>query len=86
MEKENVQKKVKLVFEFDRQDYEKVLFMMDAQVSDEHDAEAAWEAMTSEEIILRDDIFATLGVSRRDTLAIFVASAVLSVKDKVKAE
>ncbi len=86
MENVSEKKKVRMVFEFDRQDYEKVLFLTVANISDLHDAEAAWEAMTSEEIMINDAVFEVLGVSRRDTLALFVASAVLSVKNKVKAE
>ena len=76
--------KVKVVFEFDRRDYENVLFLLGTNSNDRDEAEKAWEVMTSEDVILKSDSFASLGVSPQEMLAMFVAGAVVTVENKVK--
>lgn len=76
--------KVKVVFEFDRRDYENVLFLLGTNSNDKDEAEKAWMAMTSEDVILKSDSFASLGISPLEMLAMFVAAAVVTVENKVK--
>lgn len=76
--------KVKVVFEFDRRDYENVLFLLGTNSNDKDEAEKAWMAMTSEDVILKSDSFASLGISPQEMLAMFVAAAVVTVENKVK--
>lgn len=76
--------KVKVVFEFDRRDYENVLFLLGTNSNDKDEAEKAWMEMTSEDVILKSDSFASLGISPQEMLAMFVAAAVVTVENKVK--
>ena len=76
--------KVKVVFEFDRRDYENVLFLLGTNSNDKDEAEKAWMAMTSEDVILKSGSFALLGISPQEMLAMFVAAAVVTVENKVK--
>ena len=76
--------KVKVVFEFDRRDYENVLFLLGTNSNDKDEAEKAWMAMTSEDVILKSGSFASLGISPQEMLAMFVAAAVVTVENKVK--
>ena len=76
--------KVKVVFEFDRRDYENVLFLLGTNSNDKNEAEKAWMAMTSEDVILKSGSFASLGISPQEMLAMFVAAAVVTVENKVK--
>lgn len=73
--------KVRVVFEFDRKDYDNVLFLLGTSSHDKDDVENAWEVMTSEDVILKRDSFASLGVSPQELLAMFVTAAVLAVED-----
>ena len=75
--------KVRVVFEFDRKDYDNVLFLLGTNYNND-EVERAWEAMTAEEVALKSDSFATLGVSPQEMLAMFVAGAVIATEDKVK--
>lgn len=76
---------VRVVFEFDRKDYDNVLFLIGTNSHDKDEVENAWEVMTSEDVILKRDSFASLGVTPQEMLAMFVAAAVIAVEDQVKA-
>lgn len=76
---------VRVVFEFDRKDYDNVLFLLGTSSHDKDEVEKAWEVMTSEDVILKSDSFASLGVTPQEILAMFVAAAMIVVKDQVKA-
>ncbi len=76
-------KKVRVVFEFDRKDYDNVVFLLGVNRTDD-EVERAWETMTTEEVALKSDSFATLGVSPQEMLAMFVVGAVIATEDKVK--
>ena len=83
--------KVRVVFEFDRkpdrievEDYY-ILFLLGTSSHDRDEVEKAWEVMTSEDVILKSDSFASLGVTPQEMLAMFVAGAVVTVEDQVKA-
>lgn len=77
--------KVRVVFEFDRKDYDNVLFLLGTSSHDKDEVEKAWEVMTSEDVILKSDSFVSLGVTPQEMLAMFVAGAVVTVEDQVKA-
>lgn len=77
--------KVRVVFEFDRKDYDNVLFLLGTSSHDRDEVEKAWEVMTSEDVILKSDSFASLGVTPQEMLTMFVAAALVTVKDQVKA-
>ncbi len=79
-------KKVRVVFEFDRKDYDNVLFLLGAADQEIDEVEKIWEAMTSEDLILKRDSFASLGVAPQKMLAMFVTGAVVSVEDNVKSQ
>ena len=76
---------VRVVFEFDRKDYDNVLFLLGMSSHDKDEVEKAWEVMTSEDVILKRDSFVSLGVTPQKMLAMFVAGAVVTVEGKVKA-
>ena len=78
--------KVRIFFEFDRRDYDNVVFFIDTNIKDREDIEKVWNAMTSEEIILQKDSFALLGLSQRDMMALFVSIAIVWVEEKVKSK
>ena len=77
--------KVRVVFEFDRKDYDNVLFLLGTNSHDKDEVEKVWDVMTSEDVILKRDSFASLGVTPKNMLAMFVAAAVIEVEDQVKA-
>ena len=76
-------KKVRVVFEFDRKDYDNVVFLLGVNRTDD-EVERAWETMTTGEVALKSDSFATLGVTPQEMLAMFVAGAVIATEDKAK--
>ena len=78
--------KVKMVFEFDRKDYDNVCFLLGADSKDKEDIEKTWEAMTSENVVLRSDSFSSLGLKPHEMFALFVSFAITSVEDKVKSK
>lgn len=77
-------KKVRVVFEFDRKDYDNVLFLLGAADHKINEIEKIWEVLTSEEVVLKRDSFVPLDVSPQEVLAIFITGAVITVEDKVK--
>jgi hypothetical protein len=78
--------KVKVIFEFDRRDYENVLFLIGATNQDTPEIEKTWDAMVSEDVVLKSDSFASLGATPAEMLAMFVSFAITSVEDKVKSK
>ena len=77
------EERVKVVFEFDKDDYNKYLFLIDQEP--DKDTEKAWEVMVKEGINLSTSSIAkNIGISQKEALAMFVALAVMEVKDKVK--
>ena len=77
------EEKVKVVFEFNKDDYNKYLFLIDQEP--DKDTEKAWEVMVKEGIKLSTSSIAkNIGISQKEALAMFVALAVMEVKDKVK--
>ena len=77
--------KVRVVFEFDRKDYDNVLFLLGTNSHDKDEVEKVWEVMTSEDVILKSDTFVSLGVTPQKMLAMFVTGAVVAVEGKVNA-
>lgn len=76
------EQKVKVVFEFNKDDYNKYLFLIDQEP--DKDTEKAWEVMMKEGINLSTSSIAkNIGISQKEALAMFVALAVMEVKDKV---
>ena len=77
------EEKVKVVFEFNKDDHNKYLFLIDQEP--DKDTEKAWEVMVKEGIKLSTSSIAkNIGISQKEALAMFVALAVMEVKDKVK--
>ena len=77
------EEKVKVVFEFNKDDYNKYLFLIDQEP--DKNTEKAWEVMMKEGINLSTSSIAkNIGISQKEALAMFVALAVMEVKDKVK--
>ena len=77
------EEKVNVVFEFNKDDYNKYLFLIDQEP--DKDTEKAWEGMMKEGINLSTSSIAkNIGISQKEALAMFVALAVMEVKDKVK--
>lgn len=79
-------KKVRVVFEFDRKDYDNVLFLLGAADHEVDEIEKTWEVMTAEDVILARDTFASFGISSQEMLAMFVSAAVILVENKVKSK
>lgn len=77
--------KVRVVFEFDRKDYDNVLFLLGTSSNDRDDVEKIWEVMTSEDVILKSDSFASIGITPPEMLTMFVSGAMFTVEDQVKA-
>lgn len=76
------EQKVKVVFEFDRKDYENVLFLLDQK--QDKDTEQAWETMISEDVVVsREMIAKKFQMPQKDVLAMFVSIALMSVQDKI---
>lgn len=74
--------KVKLVFEFDRKDYENVLFMLDVNYKDNEEIEKIWDKLKGKEIALpADEIAKQFELPQSHIIAMFVSFAVNSVKD-----
>lgn len=71
--------KVRVVFEFDRKDYDNVLFLLGTSSNDRDELEKVWEVMTSEDVILKSDSFASIGITPQDILTIFVSGAMVTV-------
>ena len=77
------EQKVKVVFEFDREDYENVLFLLDQE--QDKDIEKVWEVMTSEEVIISKELIArNLGKSKKELIVIFASLAVTWAEEKIK--
>lgn len=76
--------KVRVVFEFDRKDYDNVLFLLGAADQEIEEIEKTWEVMTAEDVILKRDSFVPLNISPQEVISMFVTGAVISVEDKVK--
>ena len=77
--------KIRVVFEFDRKDYDNVLFLLGTSSHNKDEIEKVWAVMTSEDVILKSDSFVSLGVTPQKMLAMFVTGAVFAVEGKVKA-
>ena len=76
------EEKVKVVFEFNKDDYNKYLFLIDQEP--DKDTEKAWEVMVKEGINLSTSSIAkNIGIYQKEALAMFVSLAVMEVKDKV---
>lgn len=76
------EQKVKVVFEFDRKDYENVLFLLDQK--QDKDTEQAWETMISEEVSVSSEMIAKrFQMSQKEVLAMFVSIALLWAQDKI---
>lgn len=77
------EERVKVVFEFNKDDYNKYLFLIDQEP--DKDTDKAWEFMVKEGVNLSTSSTAkNLGVSQKEALAMFVSLAIMEVKDKVK--
>lgn len=79
------QQKVKVVFEFDRKDYENVLFLLDQE--QDKDTEKAWEVMTSEEVVISKEMLAKkFEISQKEVLAMFASFAIMWAQKKMDSE
>ena len=77
------EERVKVVFEFDKDDYNKYLFLIDQEP--DKDTDKAWDVMVKEGVTLSTTSVAkNFGISNKEALAIFISMAVMAVKDKVK--
>ena len=77
------EERVKVVFEFDKDDYNKYLFLIDQEP--DKDTDKAWDVMVKEGVNLSTTSVAkNFGISNKEALAIFISMAVMAVKDKVK--
>ena len=76
------EQKVKVVFEFDRKDYENVLFLLDQK--QDKDTEQAWETMISEEVSVSSEMIAKkFQMSQKEVLVIFASIALMWAQDKI---
>ena len=76
------EKRVKVVFEFDKDDYNKYLFLIDQEP--DKDTDKAWDVMVKEGVTLSTNLVAkNIGISSKEVLALFISMAVMAVKDKV---
>lgn len=75
------EKKVQLVFEFDRSEYDAFLFLMDQKKDEE--AEQVWEAMSKAPIKCDCSVFEEEAKTAR---FLMICAAVASVKELVKGE
>lgn len=71
--------KVKVVFEFDRSEYDAYLFLMNQKKTEE--TEAAWEKMSQSPVTVRPEV---LDDQAQSVKLLVVSMAILSVKDKVE--
>lgn len=78
--------KVRVLFEFDRKDYDNCLFLLGMTDKDSEEIEKTWDVMLSEDVVLKSDTFKSLGIDPRDMLAMFVTAAIVKVEDKVKSK
>ena len=77
------EERVKVLFEFDRKDYENYLFLLNQEPDEE--TEQAWDVMTSEEIIISKELIArNLGKSKKELLVVFASLAVTWAEEKIK--
>lgn len=77
------EERVKVVFEFDKDDYNKYLFLIDQEP--DKDTDKAWDVMVKEGVTLSTNLVAkNIGISSKEVLALFISMAVMAVKDKVK--
>ena len=76
------EERVKVVFEFDKDDYNKYLFLIDQEP--DKDTDKAWDVMVKEGVNLSTNLVAkNIGISSKEVLALFISMAVMAVKDKV---
>lgn len=76
------EERVKVVFEFDKDDYNKYLFLIDQEP--DKDTEKAWKVMIKDGVkTSKESIAKNLGFSPKEAMALFVSIAVMEVKDKV---
>ena len=76
------EERVKVVFEFDKDDYNKYLFLIDQEP--DKDTDKAWDVMVKEGVTLSTNLVAkNIGISSKEVLALFISMAVMAVKDKV---
>lgn len=76
------QQKVKVVFEFDRNDYENFLFLIDETQNESK--EDVWSAMTNEDVVIsREMMSEKLQISKRESIIMFVSLAVLWAQNKI---
>ena len=77
------EERVKVVFEFNKDEYNKYLFLIDQEP--DKDTDKAWDVMIKEGVNLSTTSVAkNFGISNKEALAIFISMAVMAVKDKVK--
>lgn len=77
------EERVKVVLEFDKDDYNKYLFQIYQEPN--KDTDKVWDAMVKEGINLSMNSVARIfGVSRKKALEIFISMAIMDVEDKVK--
>lgn len=75
------EEKVKVVFEFDKKDYENVLFLMD-QENDVYLKEY-WDVMSERDVVLSlDYISEQTGQKKRELLLFMVSIAIIMVKKR----
>lgn len=76
------EQKVKVVFEFDRKDYENVLLLLDQE--QDKDTENVWEVITSEDVVISKEMLAKkFGISQKEVLAMFVSFAIMWAQKKI---
>lgn len=75
------EKKVQLVFEFDRSEYDAFLFLMDQKKDEE--AERVWEAMSKSPVKCDCGVFEE---EAKTAKLLMMCAAVASVKELVKGE
>lgn len=75
----NEEKKVKVVFEFDRADYDAYLFLTDQKKTEE--TEKIWNTMREELVVPNFDFFEE---DRQSIKLMMISLAILSVNGKVK--
>lgn len=76
------EQKVKVVFEFDRKDYENVLFLLDQE--QDKDTENVWEVITSEDVVISKEMLAKkFGISQKEVLVMFASFAIMWAQKKI---
>ena len=76
------EERVKVVFEFDRKDYENVLFLLDQEQDKE--TEKVWEVITSEDVVISKEMLAKkFGISQKEVLAMFASFAIMWALKKI---